>query len=81
MNMPVSEETELRDAPKKLRERRDRIVKEAVEVAARRMEADEREHEVLEEAAEQVAERLTRPVVESADGGEREETAVRLFLD
>lgn len=77
--MPVGEEKE-RDVSKRLREKRDRIVEEAVEKAARRMDADEHEREVLEEAAESLAEHITRPVVESA-GPEEAEAVKRLFLD
>ena len=44
------------------------------------MDADEREQEVLEEAAERLAERVTRPVAESADS-EETEAVERLFLD
>jgi len=67
-------------ASEEVREKRDRIVEEAVGVAARRMDADEREQEVLEEVAESIAERLTSPVVESADS-EETEAVERLFLD
>lgn len=77
--MSVGEEKE-RDASERLREKRNRIIEEAVEKAARRMDADEREREVLEEAAEGVTERLTRPVVESAGAGQTG-TVESLFFD
>lgn len=76
--MSVGEEKE-RDVSKRLREKRNRIIEEAVERAARRMDADEGEREVLEETTESVAERLTRPVVESA-GAEQTGTVERLFF-
>ena len=77
--MSVMEDTE-KDMSDRLRERRDCTVEEAVERAARRMDANEEEIKILEEMAESLAERLTRPVVESADE-EDSETVKKLFLD
>jgi|GEM_PF-3606094 len=77
--MAVGEEKQ-RDVSVKLREMRNEKVEEAVERAARRMDANEEEIKILEEIAESLAERLTRPVVESADE-EDSETVKKLFLD
>jgi hypothetical protein len=77
--MAVGEEKK-RDISVKIREMRNEKVKEAVERAARRMDANEEELRILEEMAESLAERLTRPVVESADE-EDSETVKKLFLD
>ena len=77
--MAVGEEKQ-RDVSVKLREMRNEKVEEAVERAARRMDANEEELKILEEMAESLAERLTRPVVESADE-EDSETVKKLFLD
>lgn len=77
--MAVGEEKQ-RDISVKIREMRNEKVEEAVERAARRMDANEEELKILEEMAESLAERLTRPVVESADE-EDSETVKKLFLD
>ena len=77
--MAVGEEKK-RDVSVKIREMRNEKVEEAVERAARRMDANEEELKILEEMAESLAERLTRPVVESADE-EDSETVKKLFLD
>jgi vacuolar-type H+-ATPase subunit E/Vma4 len=77
--MAVGEEKQ-RDVSVKLREMRSEKVEEAVERAARRMDADEEELKILEEMAESLAERLTSPVVESADKKDSE-TVEKLFLD
>jgi hypothetical protein len=77
--MAVGEEKK-RDISVKIREMRNKKVEEAVERAARRMDANEEELRILEEMAESLAERLTRPVVESADE-EDSETVKKLFLD
>jgi histone H3/H4 len=77
--MAVGEEKK-RDISVKIREMRNEKVEEAVERAARRMDANEEELKILEEMAESLAERLTRPVVESADE-EDSETVKKLFLD
>jgi glutamyl-tRNA reductase len=77
--MAVGEEKK-RDVSVKIREMRNEKVEEAVERAARRMDANEEELRILEEMAESLAERLTRPVVESADE-EDSETVKKLFLD
>ena len=64
-----------------IRDRRDEMVEEAVETAARRIDADGYEQKVLEETAQRIAERVTRPFVEAADRGyDRGETASDIFL-
>ena len=70
-----------REAADEIQRRRDRIVEKAVDRAARRMDADGDEREVLEDAADAVAERVTRPFVEAADADEDgRDTAAELFL-
>lgn len=78
--MSVGGESELREPGEEVRRRRNLIVEEAVEKAACRMDADEREREILEDAAKRLSERITRPVVESA-GADDAEVVERLFFD
>lgn len=78
--MSVGRESELREPADEIRRKRDRIVEEAVEKAACRMDADEHEREVLESVAKRLSERIMRPVVESA-GADDSEVFKRLFFD
>ena len=78
--MSVGGKSELREPAEEIQRRRNRIVEEAVEKAARRMDADEHEREVLENVAKRISERITRPVVESA-GADDAEVVERLFFD
>jgi len=65
------------NVPDRIRRKRDRLVEEAVEKAARRMDANAEEREILREAAERTAERVTRPAVEASDT----DSVELLFLD
>lgn len=77
--MSVTYETERHEASERLRAERQRKVNQAVERAARRMDANAEEREILEEAADRIAERVTRPIIEAAEEGDRE-TAELLLL-
>gem|GEM_PF-3492717 len=64
------------DVPERVLRKRHRLVDEAVATAVRRMEADDRQREILRRAAERTAERITEPFG-SADG----DAVESLFLD
>lgn len=78
--MSVGGESKICEPAEEIRRKHDRIVEEAVEKAACRMDADEHEREVLETVAKRLSERITRPVIESA-GADDAEVVKLLFFD